>query len=203
MIRQHTLFWGSAYDRGLDILLEMWVKVKEKFPDAELHIAYGWYVFNICNRNDPKKMSWKQHVEKLMEQPGIIHHGRVGQNELKDIRELCGIWSYPTTFRETFCITALEVQASGVVPCVMDIGALRETCKSGTIISGNIYDKAIQEKYLKALFNLMSNEETWKTEQKKGIVFAQKMSWANVAKQWEDEFNKDMSLRGTDIRLPC
>jgi hypothetical protein len=36
----HALYTSSP-DRGLDFLLELWPRVREQVPDAELHCAYA------------------------------------------------------------------------------------------------------------------------------------------------------------------
>ena len=99
-MRQHKLLYQSSYDRGLQHALKMWPKIKEKYPDAIFHIAYGWNLFLTAYRNNPERMNWKDRMDKMMEYPGIVHHGRMGQFELRDLRKTCGIWFYPTDFDE-------------------------------------------------------------------------------------------------------
>ena len=74
-MKQHKLFYGSSYDRGLDILLLMWSDIKKKYPDAELHIAYGWDLFDKAALNNKERMEWKADIVELMKQPGVHHHG--------------------------------------------------------------------------------------------------------------------------------
>lgn len=184
-MKHTTLFWGSSYDRGLIHLLNMWPKIIEKFPEAELHIAYGWELFDKGYRDNPERMSWKERMNKLMQQPGITHHGRIGKKELKEVRQKCGIWAYPTHFTEINCITALEAQADGLVPVTMALGALKETVGSGYLVQGDIYDDDIHEDYLNRVLGLMESPEIVKEESEKAVKFAQNYSWEVVAKEWE------------------
>ena len=186
--RQHNLFWGSSYDRGLDILLPMWNKIKEKYPDATLHICYGWDLFDKGYANNPERMNWKERMNKQMQQAGIVHHGRIGKDEVKKLREKCGIWVYPTYFPEINCITALESQREGCVPSVVGIAALLETVKSGVIVQGDIYEDEVQEEWLEKLLELMGNEKKWKEEQEKGKEFTKNLAWENIAKEWANYF---------------
>src|SRR6185312_10323526 len=124
--RQHKLFWGSSYDRGLNVLLKMWPEIKAKYPDAELHIAYGWNLFDAALGNNPERMEWKKTMQELMKQKGITDHGRISKSELKKLRQECGILAYCSDFTEIFCITAMECQREGCVPVTTDLAALGE-----------------------------------------------------------------------------
>lgn len=187
-MKQHKLFWGSSYDRGLENLLFMWPEILEKYPDAELHIAYGWDLFDVGYKNNPERMKWKEQVNKLMTQKGIKHYGRVGKEELKKIRSSCGIWAYPTAFEEINCITALEAQNDGLVPVTMALAALNETVGSGIKVEGDISKFEVQEKFLKKLLYVMSNNESWRFEVKQAQRFAKNYTWENISQDWAKEF---------------
>ena len=188
--RHHKVIYASSYDRGLQHLLKMWPKIIEKYPDATLDIYYGWNLFLTAYRNNPERMDWKDRMDKQMEQKGITNHGRVGQPDLKKAREKCGIWAYTTDFDEINCITALECQRDGCVPCVINRAALKETVGSGVRIEGAIYDPEVQEEYLKELLLIMGDEKRWKSEQTKGKEFAKAYTWDKIAKQWDTIFRK-------------
>ena len=189
-MKQHKLFWGSSYDRGLDILLYVWSDVLEKFPDAELHVCYGWELFDRVTKTNPERQEWKKKVQMLMQQNGVIHHGRVGKDELKKIRQECGIWAYPTYFTEIFCITAMDAQKDGLVPVTTDLAALEEVVQSGVKVSGDIRDKKVIEKFTKELIEMMGDVEKWKTESKKAKEVASEYSWDKIAKKWTTVFNE-------------
>lgn len=184
----HRLGYFSSPDRGLGYCLMFWEKIKEKYPDAELHVFYGWDTFDSAFANNPERQAWKAKMVEALNQPGIIWHGRVGKEALKEWQRNLGIWMYPTNFAEINCITALDTQANGCVPCVVNYAALKETVQSGVKVDGDIADKETQDKYLEELLKLMGDEERWKTEQKKGYDFVKGLSWPEIAKQWEETF---------------
>lgn len=183
-MKQHKLFYGSSYDRGLQHLLKMWPEIKAKYPDATLDICYGWDLFDKGYADNPERTAWKERINEMMGQDGITHHGRVSKDELALIRSQCGIWAYPTHFGETNCITALDCQSSGCVPCVINYAGLQSTVKSGIAINGDIYDEETYQAYLTALLDLMGDEKKWKEEQAKGIEFAKRFTWDQIADQW-------------------
>ena len=186
--RQHKLLWCSSYDRGLQHLLKMWPQIKAEYPDATLDIYYGWGLFEQRYADNPERMAWKDRMDGLMTQEGITHHGRVGKEELNEATKMCGIWAYPTDFDEINCISALNCQLYGCVPCVINKAALKETVGSGIKVEGDIYDPETKEEYLKQLLGLMGDETKWKEEQEKGKKFVEGYSWSDISKKWIKEF---------------
>jgi len=191
--KQHTLFWGSSYDRGLDTLLFLWPDIRNEFPDAILHVCYGWNLFLVANRDNPERMQWKRSMDTMLKQGGIIHHGRVGKEELRAVRKQCGIWAYPTEFPEINCITALDCAEDGVVPVTMDSFAMKETVQSGVKISGDIKNPVVFDTFLKELLDIMGDDVRWKAEVAKGKKFAKSYYWKNIAKKWDDVFKQKIA----------
>jgi glycosyltransferase involved in cell wall biosynthesis len=162
----------------------MWPDIIEAVPDATLDIFYGWETFDVYYANNAERMAWKDSIMELTKQEGITFHGRVGQDVLREFHGKCGIFSYPTWFSETFCISAVECQAAGCVPVTMNLAALAETVGCGEKIYGDIYMPETKEEYKRALIGLMKDEERWKLESAKGIEFAKKFTWEKVGKDW-------------------
>ena len=182
--RIHKLGYYSSPDRGLDICLEMWPKVKEKYPDAELHCFYGFETFDSAFADNPERQAWKNKIMEQTKQPGIVWHGRVGKEALREWQSNLGIWFYPTHFTEINCITALDTQANGCVPCVINLAALKETVQSGVKVDGDIGDQETKGKYLEELLALMGDEERWEKEQAKGKEFVKGFTWEVFSKRW-------------------
>lgn len=189
-MRQHKLWFQSSYDRGLDILLNMWPDIRAKFPLAELHCAYGWNTFDSITHNNPERQEWKKKMIELMKQDGVFEHGRLGKDQLKELRKQMGILAYPTYFTEIFMIGAIEAQSDGLVPVTMNFAALKETVGSGIKVAGDIYDKETQDRYLMELLKVMGNEEYWQTQSKKAIKFAKDYSWEKISRTWAHEFRQ-------------
>lgn len=197
-MRNTKLLYQSSYDRGLEHLLAMWPKIKAKHKNATLDVAYGWDTFNALASNNPERMAWKDQMVKLMQQPGITEHGRIGKAKLRELQLKCGILAYPSHFYEIFCIGVVEAQLNGCVPVTTNIGALQETNKHGIVVEGNIDDQDTKDEYLKALLNLMNNEDMRKSLAEAGQEWAKKYSWTNMAHKWSDIFEqKDKSVKLT------
>jgi glycosyltransferase involved in cell wall biosynthesis len=179
----HRMCYVSSPDRGLIYLLKMWPKIKEAVPDAELHVYYGFDVYDFIHRGNPAKKAFKEKILSMMKQEGITYHGRLGHKELAEEVNKCGVWAYPTDFDEISCISAMKCQALGAVPCVTNKSALQETVKNGIKVDVDIQDKTGQQAYVEALINLLQHPE--EQEDLRNMSWAQSyFSWANVAEQW-------------------
>lgn len=189
-----SVIWTSSYDRGLEHLLEIWPDVKKSVPNATLNVFYGWNLFETVHRNNPERMAWKNKVDKLLNQDGVIHHGRVGQDKIIEETYKAGIWAYPTHFYEISCITAMKCQACGAIPVVTDYAALEETARHGVKIelphNMDIYTEEKREEYKKALIKALKDDK-WQEETRKEMMkdARNKFVWSKVAKQWSGEFN--------------
>src|SRR3990167_273832 len=186
------LNWLSSYDRGLEWLLQMWPEIKKQVPDVTLKCYYGWNLFDFVHSNNPERQAWKKKINEMMQQDGITHVGRVGHKELQKAIEESGIWAYPTDFGEISCISAMRAQIGGCIPVVSDYAALKETVQYGIKVPlGEPYKvrtKEWQETYIKALVNQLNQDET---ERESMMAWAKgKFAWAEVAKSWDEEFNK-------------
>ena len=198
----YAVIYGSSYDRGLEQLLEMWGDVKKEVPQAELHVCYGWNTFDAMMQQrqgtpEGQQMAlFKQKIEGLLTQEGVIHHGRIGQDELSKLATKCGVWAYPTWFSEISCISAMRFQACGAIPVVTPVAALKETVqygyKIGTERLAQIKDKGNLEKFRDALILTLKNKE------KQERVRAEMMPWAKnyfsmtkLAQEWNDYFKNN------------
>lgn len=137
----NKFIWSSAVDRGLVALLDNWYKIKTVMPDATLDVYYPKY----SNPHVEEHESWFNIdgvVDKLkeLEPHGVTDMGSVSKEELYKAARNASYWMYLSEYEETFCITALEMQMSGVLCIVSDKGALPEVVKDGVIIQSSDYD---------------------------------------------------------------
>jgi len=192
------MIYSSSPDRGLVYLLKMWPDIIKEVPEANLHIYYGFDVFDAIHKGSPGRMKWKQMVLGLMRQPGITYHGRIGHNDLHKEMAKSGIWAYPTDFDEISCITAMECQALGAVPVVTTQGALNETVRNGLKVDVDITTEEGQKEYKEQLIKLLKSPAKQKEYRDVMMKWAQDyFIWENVAKQWDQELR--LNLQNPDI----
>lgn len=124
--KRHSFIYASSADRGLERILELWPKIHKKWKDATLDIYYGLDVMQKVHGHIPQVQEFMGLITKLSDQPGITWKGRIGQKALAEEYKKHQFWFYPTDFKETFCITALEAQAAGCIPLTTNVGAVKE-----------------------------------------------------------------------------
>jgi glycosyltransferase involved in cell wall biosynthesis len=204
--REPRFVYASSPDRGLDVLLGMWPKIRERWPTATLDVFYGWssidaILARMGNTGYGAHLNkFKRYVTGLVEtlgseEGGIYMRGRVPQAQLA--KELYGYtaWLYPTFFMETFCITALEMQAAGVLPVTSDLAALSENVvRPG--VSGWPNNDSYQREWMMSLEDTMDLVQRGEagSQRAQGRQFALRHSWNDVYKQWLDVIER-RSLR--------
>lgn len=130
----HRAIYSSSPDRGLAEAVAAWPAVRERVPDAELHVYYGFdnweRSLELGGENGIphcSRASLEALKKAVASTPGVVMHGRVNQKELAEAMLGAGVWFYPTWFSETSCITAMEAQAAGLWCVCPPLAALAET----------------------------------------------------------------------------
>ncbi len=110
--------YTSHAERGLGQILSEWDDILLVNPSAELKIStpqYGLEYFNLY---------YKDWVSSLDNTEFL---GTLPQHELYKLMAESTYWYYPSSYEETFCITALEMLGHKVQPITWEWGGLKET----------------------------------------------------------------------------
>ncbi len=191
--------WSSSADRGIDTLLSMWPLIRDKYSNAELHIFYGWDMIDKILETQARAgidNPWlRDFREKALiqietyagENGGIYQKGRVGQDELAKEMLTSMIWPYTTGFMETFCITAIEMQAAGVIPVTSKLAALQETVSNPQLlVDGWPLNTDYQRRWLNLLDVVMNDKEAREQQRQIGRTHAEKFTWESAYSKWND-----------------
>lgn len=179
--KPYSVGYFSSYDRGLECLLDMWPKIKEKVPEATLDVAYGWNTFDYAHSNNPTMMQWKFKMIQKLRQDGVIEHGRLSHTELAKLMKTIQVWAYPTEFTEIHCITALKAQEAGCIPVTTSVAALKETVANGYKLDvEDIYtNQQAQERFIELIVQAFNPEGI-------AIGAVPNRYWPDVAKVWSE-----------------
>lgn len=175
----HRFIWMSSPDRGLLQVLQLWPKIRESIPDAELKIFYGWEYFDVTLRFKVQA-DLKKELLPLLEQDGVEWCGRVNPDQLAVEYKRAGVWLYPPPheFRETCCIASMEAQASGVLCFYRMNGALGETIGNRGI---PLPLDSTPEQIVEALVSTLTDENKCAKLRRMGKRWAMQHSYESMA----------------------
>lgn len=125
----HRMFWASSPDRGLLLLLENWFRIRERFPKAELRIAYGFNNMDTIIKYQGGRTPLLQLREQLMslkDQPGLTWLGRLTQDKVFQEWQQASVFPYCSDWPETSCISIMEAMACGAIPVTTNFWAQGE-----------------------------------------------------------------------------
>lgn len=175
----NKIIYASNYIRGLESMLEFgWPIIKKEVPEAELHIYYGW----------PKniELDWQEMMLKLMSQPGVIEHGKVGREKLMVEKSKSIINYYGCTFKELDCNTVRESAFVGCIPVTTNYAGLQDKdyCVK---VDGSPHDQETQVALAEKIVELLKNPQQLAEIREECFNLVKNETWENVAKLWLEE----------------
>ena len=194
---QYLLVNTSSPDRSMDVLPQLFKRVKEQVPQARLKWAYGFEIFDNSHGNDKMIMAWKEKVLKEMDEAGIENLGRLSQKECAKLYLEGNILAYPSEFYEIDCITVKKAQACGCMPITTDFAAFEESVRHGVKVPSKltvdtwgkefghgIKDKETQDRWVEAVVKQL---KTPLDDRKDMREWAKRFDWKLISKQWIEE----------------
>ena len=167
----------SSADRGLNYLIQMIPKVKEKFPETELHLFTNM------------KILLSETVQQIKKLDYVYPHGIVSQEEISQELLESDVWLYPTDFEETYCIAAVEAQAAGCLCATTSLGSLSEIVGDrGITVKGDISEEKVQDELLKKLFFALENQKIKNFLTAKAKAWALQQTYPKLAQEWKERY---------------
>jgi GR25 family glycosyltransferase involved in LPS biosynthesis/predicted O-methyltransferase YrrM len=180
----YSFIYSSFPNRGLIVLLKMWPRIIERYPQATLNI------FTDVN-NEWANNFYKEELEeirnilkayKIIYSDSIINHGWVSKKVLSDYWKQTSIWFYPCKFKETFCLTALEAALTKTLAITNGLAALEDTVGSrGITIDGDVITEEWQTKAFEQICLALDNPESINHLIEENYRWAKMHSWENQA----------------------
>ncbi|MDZ4810767.1 MAG: glycosyltransferase family 4 protein [Bacteroidota bacterium] len=184
---RNTIFYSSCPSRDLDRLLWLSQDIAKYVPNFKLIVAYGmqtWEGLLRQGRGDYKKHFGTTDMMKNF--PWVKYIGRQNQNDLADLQMASRGWFYPTSFPETFCITAVEAGFARCPILTSNCFGLETTVGSSGIIIKE--EPEFGEKFIAHAIRLLTDEPYWREWSEKAHSGMKKYTWENVALQWDEFF---------------
>lgn len=183
--RNHNrLVYISRPNRGLDVLLHLFPHIRQRIPDAELHI----YTYQLPGDR------MEGLITQLTQQPGVYMRGSLPKATLATELSTARLMLYPCTFYETSCIAAIEAQASGTPVVASTLAALSETVLndvSGYLIPGDPRTAEFGHCFIETVVNLMKNEDAWQRLSHEARYRTELLyDWNSIVKEWMEELSR-------------
>lgn len=168
--------YASAPDRGLQFLLKMMPRIKKEFPETTLHVFADL----------PPQLEEYREMKAFIESTDyIVLRGRVSQQKIAEEFLISDIWLYPTDFTETYCITALEAQAAGMLCACSALAALKEIVGDrGVTVEGDIREQEVQDNLHEALAAVLRNPDKKRELAEGGRKWAMQQGHDELAHEW-------------------
>lgn len=184
----------SRPERGYDALLQLWPKIRDRWPDATLQLcryssmydAGGWG--QVVRRYEAAMKAMGDKVG------GVEFLGQLNKVDLYRKIAAAEVMLYPSSqpnFAETNCIAATEAQACATPFVGSNVGALPETVDpmAGTLIDGDPMDPAVQDRFIEALAEYDSTQDSYWIAAAAGRAKADRVTYDRLAEQWEQRIN--------------
>jgi glycosyltransferase involved in cell wall biosynthesis len=182
---------SSSPDRYLAVLLDCWMAIKTRVPQATLDVFYGFKNWEFAAQHDPAQVDLINRLKAqmtLMKPVGVTFRDRVSQEKLAEEFLSAGVWAYPTWFSESSCISAMEAQAAGLRIVTSSIAALNETVGTRDIlIDGDWTSPEYQAKFVDAVVNALQREDD--SDRVVLQEYAKNFDLDTLAQEWEKMFS--------------
>jgi glycosyltransferase involved in cell wall biosynthesis len=156
----------------------------------------------IAATGNAEQIRFRDEIKAKLNQPGVTVFGRVDQNRLAQEMAMGGVWAYPAHFWETFCITALEAQASGLAVVTSSLAGLTDSVKTGLFIGqgdrpishhaswSTVHSAEYKEAFVKNVLKVLRDDMLMKQLSSSGRDASLSSSWTDEQTRssfsWED-----------------
>ena len=172
---RRRLIYTSHPDRGLIYLLEIFKQLKSKYSDLELHVFSSFTTHAREVNTIPQE---SQIIQSFHDMPGCYFHGNILQRDLAREYMKSAVWTYPTAFQETSCISAMEAQAAGCVILTSALAALNETVGDvGILLHETPGTSQYMTKYIQVLDRILSDDELFEALSNQSLEHAVHYDW--------------------------
>ena len=187
----HTTPW-----RGLKNLLKIYKNLN--LENVELNVCsstiiYGKKFDNILGKK------YESIFEECKNTKNVNYLGFLDNKKIIEILKKTHIYSFPSIWPETSCISAIEAMAAGCEVVTTNLGALYETCSPfGTFVGFDSNFDNLEKKYEEALLNSIKN--FWSTENQEKLKLQSEIinitySWDVRSQEWKKFFDKARKLK--------
>ena len=187
----HTTPW-----RGLELLIKVFKSLD--LENVELNVCSSTIIYG---KKFDKVLGKK--YEKIYEDckktKNINYLGFLENKKIIELLKKTHIYSYPSIWPETSCISAIESMAAGCEIVSTNLGAIYETCSPFGVFVGFDRDfNNLEKKYSKTLLHCIKTY--WSEEKQKKLSLQRETinftySWKERSVEWKNFFDSARKLK--------
>ena len=182
----HTTPW-----RGLEILIKIFKNLK--IENVELNVCSSTKIYGK-KFDDAVGKEYEKIFDDCKKIKNVNYYGFLDNKKIIDLLKKTHIFSYPSIWPETSCISSIEAMSAGCEIVTTNLGAMYETCAPfGTFVGFDRNFENLEKKYTEILSNCIKN--FWSDENQKKLKLQHETinatySWSVRSKEWKNFFNK-------------
>jgi len=182
----HTTPW-----RGLKHLLKVFKNLN--LNNVKLNICSSTIIYGK-KFDSQLGRTYENLFKECKETKNVNYFGFLKNEEIIKLLKKMHIFSYPSVWPETSCVSAIESMAAGCEAVVTNLGALYETCSPfGTFVSFDRNFDNLEKKYEATLLNSIKNY--WSNQNQDKLLLQYKTinstySWEVRSKEWKNFLDK-------------
>lgn len=173
----NLIYFSTPY-RGLDILLDVFETLN--YSNIRLHVFSSMKIYG----QDYEDVKYEKLYDRCRKNKKIKYYGSVSHDELLNFLKEVHIMSYPSTFEETCCISALEAMSAECSIICSNLGALPET----TSVYSKMYDYSEDRNIHIKLFRKKLVESIENYNQENFII---QKEYVDLNHSWQDKIKYD------------
>ena len=196
--KKNQFYYSSTPYRGLEILVDLFPKIKEKVPDATLKVCSSMHVYG----DQMGDKAYENLYKKCKATDGIEYLGSLKQKELAKVAMESELMLYSCVFAETNCISVEESQTAGTPVICNDLAALKETVHNGCgiKISGNPKTKEWQEQFVQTVIKVCSDNSIWSAMHTECLK--QNFDWSLSVDKWKEILKQPIGEQSIPVEKP-
>ena len=187
----HTTPW-----RGLVHLIKIFKNLN--LENVELNVCSSTIIYGK-KFDDQLGKKYENIFNECKNTKNVNYSGFLENKKIIELLKNMHIFSHPSIWPETSCISAIEAMASGCEVVTTNLGALYETCSPFATFVGfdrnfDNLEKRYSKALLKSIKNYWSNENQNKLKLQSEVINAT-YSWDVRSVEWKNFFNEIRELK--------
>jgi glycosyltransferase involved in cell wall biosynthesis len=181
--RPPVIAYTSTPFRGLEILLDLFPSIRAAVPGTRLKVFSSMKVYQVPTDHD--RDAYGTLYERCQKMEGVEYIGSLPQPQLAAALKGATALTYPNTFPETSCISAMEAMAAGCRLITTYMAALPETTAGyADLVQPDPGFHVYRQAYLQTVINVL-NQFALNSNNAVENFLRRQVAYANSGCNWD------------------